>query len=440
MKQIISLSLIDRNKGQIEGLPANPRLIKDTEFDRLVKSIQEDPELLEHRGLLVFPYNGRFVTIGGNMRSEACRKAGLKEVTCETLPAETPVAKLKAFMLKDNGSAGEWDWSEFWANFTLEDANAAGIKVEPFAIDDGSEVEAEEDDFEVPEKDEIQTDIKTGDVIEFKKGSLTHRLVCGDSTKAEDVQVLMNGHSANLSVTDPPYNVAYTGGTKEALTIMNDSMSDANFRKFLVAAFTQMNNAMNKGAAFYIWHADSEGFNFRAAVKEAGWQIRQCLIWVKNQMVMGRQDYQWKHEPCLYGWKDGASHFFIDDRTNTTVYEDKVDIRKLTKPEMITMLEEIFSDKTSTSVIHENKPQRNAEHPTMKPVRLIARAIRNSSKVGQVVLDLFAGSGTTMVACHQLGRNAYVMEMDNKYCQVIVDRMTALDGGIEIFINGELAI
>ena len=438
MKQILPLSQIDRNKGQIEGLPPNPRIIRDAKFEKLVQSIIDDPELLEHRGLLVFAHEGRFVSIGGNMRLEACRKAGKKEVTCETIDPATPVEKLRAYMIKDNASFGEWDWDAMSAGFDIEELANWGIDIPNIDLGIPDETEAEEDNFEIPEEiEEVRTDLKTGDVIEFKKGNLTHRLLCGDSTKTEDLKILMDGRLADLVITDPPYNVAYTGGTKEALTIMNDSMSDANFRKFLADAFTRMNDSMKRGAAFYIYHADSEGFNFRAAAKDTGWKIRQCLVWVKNQIVMGRQDYQWKHEPILYGWKDGAAHFFVDDRTNSTVIEDKIDIRKMTKPEMIKLLEEIYSDKTSTSVIHEDKPQRNAEHPTMKPIRLLARQVKNSSKVGQLILDSFLGSGSTMVAAHQLSRNCYGLEMDNRYCQVIIDRMMALDPEIDLFINGE---
>lgn len=434
MKQVIPLSQINRNTGQIEGLPANPRIIRDAKFEKLVKSVQNDPELLEHRGILVFPLDGKYIAIGGNMRSEACKKAGMTEVTCEVLDANTPVEKLRAFMLLDNASFGEFNWDEISANFDIEELTAWGIDIPVIEID-GVEIEAEEDNYQVPEITEVQTDYKTGDIIEFKKGNLTHRLMCGSSTIPGDVQRLMSGRLADLATTDPPYNVDYKGGTSEGLKIANDNMSDAGFKQFLLDAFNIMHQAMKPGAAFYIWHADSEGYNFRTAAKEAGLRIRQCIVWVKNSLVMGRQDYQWKHEPCLYGWKDGASHYFIDDRTNTTVYEDKLEIRKMTKPELVKLLEEMLSDKISTSVIHEDKPSRNAEHPTMKPVRLIARGIRNSSKPGQIVVDLFAGSGTTMVAGHQLARNCYLMEMDPRYVQVIVDRITLLDPLIEVFVN-----
>ena len=433
MKQLLPIALIERNKGQIEGLPKNPRLIRDQKFDLLVQSVKDDPELLEHRGLLVFPFEAKYITIGGNMRLEAQRKAGMTDVWCEILDANTPVEKLRAYTLKDNASFGEWDWSDIWSEWDIDEVRLAGIDIPE--IDDASdEEEAEEDDFEHPEDmDGVQTDIKPGDVIELQKGPITHRLICGDSTKEADVTKLMNGRLADLVITDPPYNFDYQGGTDQKLKIMNDKMSNGNFRQFLCDAFKQMNAAMKPGAPFYIWHADSEGFNFRGACQDAGWKVRQCLIWVKNSLVMGRRDYQWKHEPCLYGWKEGAGHYFIDDRTNTTVVEeDKIDIRKLKKEEMLKLLEEIYSDKISTSIIHENKPSRNDVHPTMKPVRLFARHVKNSSKRGQIVLDTFAGSGTALVTCHQLGRNCYASEMDPKYAFIIIKRMKQLDNELII--------
>ena len=240
---------------------------------------------------------------------------------------------------------------------------------------------------------------------------------------------IIGGVQQDLLLTDPPYNVDYTGGTKDQLKIRNDKMEDGAFRAFLRDAFEAADAVMRPGAGFYIWHADSEGFNFRAAVKESGWRVRQCIIWAKNSLVMGRQDYQWKHEPCLYGWKEGSRHYFTDSRRETTVIEDgRPDIGRMKKEEMRKLLEEIYSDKMATTVIHMDKPQRNDVHPTMKPVKLFDYLIRNSTKKKQTVLDPFAGSGTTVIACEQNGRRAYVMEYDPAYVDVIIDRWETFTG------------
>lgn len=186
---------------------------------------------------------------------------------------------------------------------------------------------------------------------------------------------------------------------------------------------------MRPGAAFYIWHADSNGHQFRNACEAVGLQIRECLIWAKNVMVLGRQDYQWQHEPCLYGWKDGAAHYFIDDRTQTTLFEDaRPDITKMKKEEMRELLEQLFADKVSTTIIHEKKPAASTLHPTMKPVPLMGRLIKNSTKPGEVVLDPFGGSGSTLIACEQLGRVCHTMELDPRYCDVIIDRWEQFTG------------
>ncbi|MGV3082702.1 DNA-methyltransferase [Streptococcus dysgalactiae] len=215
---------------------------------------------------------------------------------------------------------------------------------------------------------------------------------------------LMNGELADLLLTDPPYNVAYEGKTKDSLTIKNDSMDNDSFRQFLVNAFSSANEVMKPGAVFYIWHADSEGYNFRGACFDIGWTVRQCLIWNKNAMVLGRQDYHWKHEPCLYGWKDGAGHLWASDRKQTTV-------------------------------IDYEKPQRNGVHPTMKPVGLFDYQIKNNTKGSDIVLDLFGGSGTTLIACESNGRRARLMEYDPKYVDVIINRWEELTGNKSIKLN-----
>lgn len=224
-----------------------------------------------------------------------------------------------------------------------------------------------------------------------------HRLLCGDSTDVTALERLMAGLNADLWLTDPPYNVSYEGKTKDALTIKNDSMSNDAFRQFLVDTYTTANCFLRPGAVFYIWHADSEGYNFRGAAVDVGWKVRQCLIWLKSSLVMGRQDYQWKHEPCLYGWTEGAAHTWNSDRKQTTILE--------------------FA-----------KPSRNGEHPTMKPVDLFQYQIENSTKPGNIVLDSFGGSGTTAIACERIHRKARLMELDPTYCDVIVKRWEDFTG------------
>lgn len=286
------------------------------------------------------------------------------------------------------------------------------------------EKEVEEDEFEPQPLEEPKS--RVGQV--YKLGR--HRLIVGDSTDQAVIDKLMDGAEADLLITDPPYNLDYTGKTKDALKIKNDKMSDSHFRQFLVDALSACNKVMKPGAAFYIWHADSEGFNFRGACHDIGWTVRQCIIWNKNILVLGRQDYQWKHEPCLYGWKEGAGHYFVDDRKQTTVLEDakSLDFKSMKKPELIQLLEEIFADKISTSVLNEKKPAASEFHPTMKPLKLIGRLVKNSSKPGDKVLDSFGGSGSTLMVCEQLNRTCYTCELDPKYADAIIERWEQYTG------------
>lgn len=239
----------------------------------------------------------------------------------------------------------------------------------------------------------VEADTKPGDL--YILGD--HRLLCGDATKVDDFKKLMGDQQAHMIWTDPPYNVAYVGKTKDALTIENDSMTDTDFYKFLYDMYTNLLMHTIPGSAIYVAHADTEGVNFRKALKDAGWLLKQCLVWVKNSLVMGRQDYHWKHEPILYGWAPGASHNWYTDRKQTTVVEF-------------------------------DRPTRSTDHPTMKPVGLVEYFINNSSRHNDIILDCFGGSGTTLIAAHKNNRKAYLMEMDPKYCDVIVKRYEAYSG------------
>ena len=298
-----------------------------------------------------------------------------------------------------------------------------------FDLDLEDEEEKEIIEDEVPEVPE-EPKAKLGDIYQLGN----HRLMCGDSTKEEDVAKLMNGELADLVVTDPPYNVAIENS--QGMKIKNDDMGNEEFLDFLTKAFNCLNISLKKGGAFYVWFASREHINFETALNKNGLEVRQELIWNKNSLILGRQDYQWKHEPCLYGWKDGDSHYFIDDRKQTTVIEDKKpDIKKMKKEEMQKLLEEIYSDKTSTTIINEDKPSVNDLHPTMKPIKLIARQVKNSSKVGEKVLDLFGGSGSTIITCEQLNRKCYTMEYDPIYVDVIIERWENFTGQKAVKIN-----
>ena len=222
------------------------------------------------------------------------------------------------------------------------------------------------------------------------------------------------------------------GWTEKKLTIKNDNLEDCEFASFLNSAFRAADGVMRQGAAFYIWDASSREIPVLNAAYDMGWHIRQTLIWNKNTFSLGREDYQWKHEPCFYGWKDGAPHYFVDDRTNATVWEVEVpDLNKATKDELRLFCQRLLkqAESTPTTVINEAKPARNSEHPTMKPVRLIGQLVANSTLPGQNVLDTFGGSGTTLIECEQLGRNCYMMELDPVYCDVIIRRWEEYTGG-----------
>jgi site-specific DNA-methyltransferase (adenine-specific) len=271
-----------------------------------------------------------------------------------------------------------------------------------------------------------------------------HRLMCGDATRAEDVQRLVGDSKADLLLTDPPYNVAYEGKTSDSLTIANDSMDGTAFRQFLTDAFAAADRAMHPGAAFYIWHGDTEGLSFRIACAEAGWTIRQCLIWAKQAPVFGRQDYHWQHEPCLYGWKLGASHHWHSDRKQTTF----LDFAKTRAGWQVTPCNDGCYTVTSngetyiirgdnlviiaadTTLLKFDRPSRNADHPTMKPVALFEYLIANSTLRGSVILDTFAGSGTTLLAAEKTGRSARCMELDPRYCDVIRRRWAEFVHGV----------
>ena len=347
--------------------------------------------------------------IAGNGIIEAAGNIGLEDMQIVETTGDKIVAvkrtdielnskKGRGLAMADNAtSAANLSWNkgnieEVSEQFDLD----PGEWISDWDKDEAAEVE-EDEAPEVNESEPAKSEL--GKVYQLGN----HRLMCGDSTDAGSVAILMDGQKADLWLTDPPYNVdiGQGGGSivsmrkqnhrTDGATIMNDKMDSEKFREFLFGAFSAAVENMRDGAVFYIWHSDTEGLNFRKACKESGLQVRQCLIWAKDQLIMGRWDYQSKHEPCLYGWKSGAPHNWYSDRKQTTLLEFE-------------------------------RPKRSEEHPTMKPVALFSYQIQNSSKKGDVVLDTFGGSGTTLIACEQLGRKCYTMELDPKYCDVIRKR------------------
>ena len=373
----------------------NSRTHSDAQVAQIAASIKEfgftNPVLIDAGGGI----------IAGHGRVLAARKLGLSEVPCIRLEHLTDAQK-RAYVIADNRLALNSGWDMEMLKVEFADLQELGFDLEltGFDLDEikellapvGTEGLTDPDDAPpLPENPRT----RPGDIWVMGK----HRLLCGDSTSVSDLEKLTEGQLVDMWLTDPPYNVAYEGKTKDALKIKNDEMGNDQFRQFLRDAYTAADMVMKPGAVFYIWHADSEGYNFRGAAQDAGWKVRQCLIWKKSSMVMGRQDYHWKHEPCLYGWKEGASHLWAADRKQTTILEFE-------------------------------KPSRNGEHPTMKPVALFEYQLLNNTKGGDQVLDSFGGSGTTLIAAEKNGRVARIMELDPKYCDVIVRRWQDFTGKI----------
>jgi len=341
------------------------------------------------------------------------RLIALKELKCSDVPCvrmeNLTEKQVKALRLADN-KLNESDWD---MNLVIEELKGLDDDLlDLTGFDKDLIIEPDDKDDEVPDVPEEPT-AKLGDIYQLGN----HRIMCGDSTKIEDVEKLMDGKKADLVVTDPPYNVDYEGSN--GLKIENDKMDESSFLQFLIDAFSRLSEHMKAGASFYIWHADLEGYNFRKACKEAGFKIRQCIIWNKNSLVMGRQDYQWKHEPCLYGWKEGAGHSWYGERNKTTVYkipESEVDAFKWFKRNLN------IQKTRNLSVVNCEKPKANREHPTMKPIELLEKQVLNNSKQEDIVIDTFLGSGSTLIACEKTNRICYGMELDTRYIDVIIKR------------------
>ena len=388
----------------------NARKHETLDVNNIVKSIEKygfnDP---------IGIWSDKNIIVEGHGRLLAAKKLKMKTVPVLRLDHLTDEQR-REYAIAHNATAelSEWDWDilpDELADLNLSDFDFSFSSLE-------KDEDAEEDNFDV--------DSATPEVPQTKEGQLyqlgRHRLMCGDSTKIDDVEKLCGGAVMDMLLTDPPYNVDYEGSAGK---IKNDHMEDSAFRLFLYDAFSCAASVLKAGGAFHIWHADSEGYNFRGACKDAGLKVRQCLIWVKNSLVMGRQDFQWKHEPCLYGekaldfplveeyeedcmpclygWKDGK-HYWFKNRKQTTILEF-------------------------------DKPQKSAEHPTMKPVKMFDYEMKCNTQKGENVLDLFGGSGTTIIAAEQNGRNAFVMEFDPRFCDVIIKRWETLTGETAVLLD-----
>lgn len=418
----------------------------DPEFEKIARSIEEfgyvDPIIVNSDGTI----------IGGHQRCRVMAHLGYAEA--EVVVVDFDKDKEKACNIALNKITGEWDKDKLAALLIELDASELGIGATGFERDELSDLIADviipetvSDDYFDEDKvieEMAEPRVKLGEVWQLGQ----HRLMCGDSTSADDVIKLMGGEKASLIVTDPPYNINYEekieslnrAGVKSSRKenhIENDHMSSSQFYDFLLAAFRNMGSVVKPGAAFYVFHADLETVNFRNALKDSGFKIAECLIWEKNSFVIGRQDYHWRHEPILYGWKEGAGHYFINDRTQDTVlYEDDIDFEAMSKPQLLAWIEQHYKNYADlTTVIRENKPHKSEMHPTMKPVELIGKFIRNSSRPRWSVLDLFGGSGTTLIASEQLERSAYLMEYSPIYCEVIIRRWEDFTGQKAVRLN-----
>ena len=399
----IRIKDLEQNTGQIEGLPGNPRQWTRAEVERIARSLQETPELFEARPLIVIPHGDKFVILGGNLRFAGCKHNKDKDVPCFVLPEGTPIDKMKEIVIKDNGSFGSWDYDALaneW-DVPFEDwgvpAWETEEKPEPVAV--------EEDDFDEG-KDEIHVRCKKGDIWQLGD----HRLMCGDSTDLETVKRLMGGVLADMVFTDPPYGVAI-GDKNKALqsvqkagriveNIANDTASVDELYKILTAAMTNVRLNCKDDACYFVTAPQGGGLGLMMMMmmRDSGLEVRHNLVWRKNSPTfsIGRLDYDYQHEPIMYTWTK-SHHNYRRGKYRTTIWDF-------------------------------DKPRKCDLHPTMKPVELVANCLLDGTREGDIVLDAFGGSGTTLVACEQLGRMCRMMELDPHYCDVIIARWEKMTG------------
>lgn len=412
---MLPLSKIEANRGQIEGLPKNPRVIRDAKFEILKKSIQDDPEMTALREILVIEHNGKYVIIGGNMRFRAMQDLGIKEAPCKIIPADTDVEKLKAYIIKDNAGFGEWDWDDLaneWCDAPLSDWGVDVWDTQDEEVQNEETPEVAEDDFD-EDSDTVVCRCKRGDVWQLGN----HRVMCGDSTSEEDVKKLRGGELADLVFTDPPYGVSI-GDKNAALNsvqpsgrctsnIENDTLSSKDLYPILVKAMTNARLSCKPDASYYVTSPQGGelGLMMMMMMKDAGLPVRHMLIWKKNSATfsLGRLDYDYQHEPIFYTWTE-KHHNYRNGEHRTTIWEY-------------------------------DKPRKCDLHPTMKPVALVVNAIMDGTNEGDVVLDVFGGSGSTLIACEQTNRKCLMMELDPHYCDVIIARWEKLTGKTAVKIE-----
>jgi site-specific DNA-methyltransferase (adenine-specific) len=393
---------------RVKANPNNPRIIKDEKFAKLVKSIQDFPDMLNKRPLVCYTdTDGQFVVLGGNMRLKAAKECKLKEIPI-ILADEWTAEQRAEFLIKDNVGFGEWDWEQLANEWDVQQLEDWGLDVPDF---EGEELEAQEDDYEIP--DVVQTDIVLGDLFEIGE----HRLLCGDSTDSDQVAKLMDGQKADMVFTDPPYNIGYKGTMSNTTVngvevghvaisakyddIKNDKMSEDDFYNFICDILKEIK--LNCKGAYYISFGSQTLLQLLKPLNDLDIEYKSIIIWMKNQSTISGKDFKSRYEPIVYGRFNDA---FYGERFNQ---EDIWEFQRTLKNDL---------------------------HPTMKPIPLIENALNYSSKEGMIIMDLFLGSGSTMVAAHQLKRKCYGMELDPKYCQVIIDRMRKLDPNISIKKNG----
>lgn len=410
----IAISLIDTNTGQIAGLPANPRQWTRADLDSLKKSILETPELLEARGCIVIEESGRYVVLGGNMRLAACRELGMKDVPCYILPESTPAEKLKEIVVKDNGSFGAWNFDMLANEWGDLDLVGWGVSIPPewgAAAADAAETDsrggqAKDDEFDEKEE-QIEKKCSKGDI--WRLGE--HRLMCGDSTDEAAIKRLMDGDKADMVFTDPPYGVSI-GDKNAALNsvqkagrccknIENDTLSADELYPILVKAMTNARLSCKEDACYFVTSPQGGELGLMMMMmmmKDAGLPVRHMLVWEKNSATfsLGRLDYDYQHEPIFYTWTK-KHHNYRKGQYRTTIWKY-------------------------------DKPRKCDLHPTMKPVELVANCLNDATKAGDIALDVFGGSGTTMIACEQLGRRARLIELDPHYCDVIIARWEKFTG------------